>query len=53
MPTFNDLYYTEIGNKNLKPEYTEQYDAGVVYGREMAPTGKLLPARHTARRLFQ
>ena len=34
MPTFNDLYYTEIGNKNLKPEYTEQYDAGVVYGRE-------------------
>ena len=34
MPTFNDLYYTQIGNKNLKPEYTEQYDAGAVYARE-------------------
>lgn len=25
MPTFNDLYYTEIGNKFLEPEYTYQY----------------------------
>lgn len=29
MPTFNDLYYTEIGNANLKPERTWQYDLGV------------------------
>lgn len=28
MPTFNDLYYTEIGNKELEPEYTMQYSFG-------------------------
>ena len=33
MPTFNDLYYTFIGNKYLRPEYTTQYDLGVVYTR--------------------
>jgi len=33
MPTLNDLYYTFIGNKNLNPEYTTQYDVGVTYGR--------------------
>lgn len=31
MPTFNDLYYTEIGNKSLKPERTTQYDIGTAY----------------------
>lgn len=31
MPTFNDLYYTEIGNKSLKPERTAQYDMGGAY----------------------
>ena len=31
MPTFNDLYYTDIGNISLRPEYTTQYDAGVQY----------------------
>lgn len=31
MPTFNDLYYTEIGNAKLKPESTYQYDLGVSY----------------------
>lgn len=34
MPTFNDLYYTEIGNASLKPEDAVQYDAGVTYARE-------------------
>ncbi|MGX5819100.1 TonB-dependent receptor [Chitinophaga lutea] len=29
MPTFNDLYYTDIGNSRLDPEYTRQYDAGI------------------------
>jgi len=29
MPTFNDLYYTDIGNANLKPEYATQYNIGV------------------------
>lgn len=31
MPTFNDLYYTMIGNTMLKPEYTNQYDIGFTY----------------------
>lgn len=31
MPTFNDLYYTEIGNVHLKPEYTNQYNVGFQY----------------------
>lgn len=33
MPTLNDLYYTFIGNKDLKPEYTVQYNVGATYGR--------------------
>ena len=31
MPTFNDLYYTNIGYSNLKPEYTNQYNLGFDY----------------------
>ena len=31
MPTLNDLYYTFIGNKNLNPEYTNQYNVGATY----------------------
>ena len=34
MPTLNDLYYTFIGNKYLKPEYTTQYNVGLAYSRE-------------------
>lgn len=30
MPTFNDLYYAEIGNANLKPEKATQYDVGLL-----------------------
>jgi len=29
MPTFNDLYYTEIGNAFLQPEIALQYDLGI------------------------
>lgn len=29
MPTFNDLYYTDIGNAALRPESADQYSAGV------------------------
>ncbi len=32
MPTFNDLYYTDIGNIALKPEFTHQYNVGFQYG---------------------
>ena len=30
-PTFNDLYYTDMGNAYLKPELAVQHDVGVVY----------------------
>lgn len=33
MPTFNDLYYAEIGNSNLKPERVTQYDMGIKYSK--------------------
>ena len=35
MPTFNDLYYTEIGNKDLLPEYTWQYSIGSRYQKAL------------------
>lgn len=31
MPTFNDLYYVQVGNRNLRPEYTDQIDIGAGY----------------------
>ncbi len=31
VPTLNDLYYTQIGNRNLKPEYTTQWNIGTEY----------------------
>lgn len=33
MPTFNDLYYTDLGNANLKPESALQYDFGVRFDK--------------------
>lgn len=30
-PTLNDLYYTRIGNRLLKPEYTRQWNVGAEY----------------------
>lgn len=30
-PTLNDLYYTQVGNRNLKPEYTRQWNIGAEY----------------------
>ncbi len=30
-PTLNDLYYTQVGNRNLKPEYTKQWNLGAEY----------------------
>ena len=35
MPTFNDLYYTDMGNAYLRPETAIQYNAGVLY--DLAP----------------
>jgi vitamin B12 transporter len=34
LPTFNDLYYTYIGNIYLKPEFSEQYNLGASYLHE-------------------
>ncbi len=33
MPTFNDLYYTDVGSISLRPERTRQYDLGVQYSK--------------------
>lgn len=31
MPTFNDLYYADMGNSKLNPERVTQYNVGIVY----------------------
>lgn len=31
LPTFNDLYYTDMGNALLRPETAHQYDLGLSY----------------------
>lgn len=31
VPTLNDLYYTQAGNRNLKPEFTRQWNFGAEY----------------------
>ena len=41
MPTLNDLYYTFIGNKYLKPEYTTQYNVGLTYARTWTSSSAL------------
>jgi len=33
-PTFNDLYYTNVGNTNLKPEYADQLNVGLTYSEQ-------------------
>lgn len=33
MPTFNDLYYADMGNSKLNPEHVTQYNAGILYDR--------------------
>ena len=38
MPTFNELYYTDIGNATLSPETAIQYNLGVVYGKSTGPS---------------
>ena len=38
LPTLNDLYYTFIGNIELEPEYTNQYNLGLSYARNIRST---------------
>ena len=37
VPTFNDLYYLLIGNTNLRPESTRQWNAGLTWNRSFSP----------------
>lgn len=34
MPTFNDLYYADMGNSKLEPESAVQYDFGMAYEKK-------------------
>lgn len=38
VPTFNDMYYIRMGNKNLKPEYATQYNAGLTWTEHLSNT---------------
>lgn len=31
LPSFNDLYYSQVGNRDLKPEKTNQFNLGMTY----------------------
>ena len=44
MPTFNDLYYTFIGNSSLRPEFTKQYDVGATWVHNSNNSGLLQSA---------
>ncbi len=41
MPTFNDLYYREVGNINLNPEKTHQWDLGLVMKEAHLAAGRI------------
>lgn len=34
MPTFNDLYYANVGSSQLRPEFTNQYDLGFTFNKD-------------------
>ena len=38
-PSFNDLYYSALGNTNLKPENSNQINLGVLYSKELLKAG--------------
>lgn len=35
LPSFNDLYYDQAGNVDLKPESATQYNIGITYSKEI------------------
>ena len=41
MPTFNDLYYTDIGNAALKPERATQFDVGLLIHKSLPSLGEV------------
>ena len=38
MPTFNDLYYNDLGNASLRPERATQYDVGMLLSKHLGTT---------------
>src|SRR5690606_1594870 len=42
LPTFNDLYYSLVGKRDLKPEDTQQVGFGLTYGISGAKALSLL-----------
>ena len=40
MPTFNDLYYTDLGNASLKPERATQFDVGFHLDKHLGKSSK-------------
>ncbi len=36
LPSFNDLYYGQIGNTDLKPENARQYNVGLTYSKRIS-----------------
>ena len=38
MPTFNELYYTDIGNATLNPENADQFNVGLTWHRDFNST---------------
>ena len=38
MPTFNDLYYRDVGNMNLSPEKVGQFNVGFLYSHRFRPS---------------
>ena len=40
MPSFNDLYYSQVGSRTLKPEKANQYNLGLTYSTSF---GKWMP----------
>ncbi len=47
MPTFNDLYYADMGNSKLNPERVTQYNFGILYDHRSA-TSVISAARVSA-----
>ncbi len=35
LPSFNDLYYSQVGNRDLKPEKTNQFNLGLTYSKSI------------------
>ncbi|MDL2283127.1 TonB-dependent receptor [Odoribacter sp. OttesenSCG-928-G04] len=35
VPTFNDLYYLRMGNRDLKPELAREYNVGITWGGQI------------------